>query len=432
MDKFDVIVVGAGPAGCTAGRLLAQGGLNVLIVERGQTPGSKNVSGGLIYSRLAAEIFPDFWNSAPVERAITAHQLALLSENASVALDFRNQQAAAPPYNAFSVLRAHFDPWLAQQAESAGATLITGVTVDELLLEQGRVIGIQAGPDQIGADVVVVAEGTRALLLKQAGLREDFHPHDVSLGVKEVIARPEKTIEERFQCAPGMGMAYTLVGQTHGIEGGGFLYTNKASLSLGLVVKIDALYQSHLQPHQVLDEFKRQPLMARLIAGGEVVEYSAQTVHRGGFHLMSRLYGDGYVAVGSSARLLLNNIMTLRGMDFAMISAAAAAKAILSAQGEGSQGTYTAAALAQYETNLKQTSIYHDWQTFQATYPLLENKRLFETYPDLACQVMEALFSPAAEPSPKALAALRREMKGKLSTLDLAKDVLQVSRGVVL
>ena len=429
MDKFDVIVVGAGPAGCTAGRLLAQAGLNVLIVERGQAPGSKNVSGGLIYSRLAAEIFPDFWNSAPVERAITAHQLALLSENASVALDFRNQQAATPPYNAFSVLRAHFDPWLAQQAESAGATVITGVTVDALLLEQGRVIGIQAGPDQIGADVVVVAEGTRALLLKQAGLREDFHPHDVSLGVKEVIALPEKTIEERFQCAPGTGMAYTFVGQTHGIEGGGFLYTNKASLSLGLVVKIDALYQSGRQPHQVLDEFKRQPLVARLIDGGEVVEYSAQTVHRGGFHLMSSLYGDGYVVVGSSARLLLNNIMTLRGMDFAMISAAAAAKAIQAAH---SQGAYTAALLAGYETNLKQTSIYHDWQTFQATYPLLENKRLFETYPDLACQVMEALFSPATEPGPKALAALRREMKGKVSMLDLARDVVQISRGVVL
>ncbi len=429
MEKFDVIVVGAGPAGSTAGLLLAQAGLNVLMVERGQYPGSKNVSGGLVYSKLASHILPDFWNSAPVERAITTHQLALLSENASVALDFRSQEASQPPYNAFSVLRARFDPWLAKQAEEAGATLITGVTVDSLLVENGRVTGVQAGPDQIGADVVVVAEGTRSLLLKQAGLREDFHPHDVSLGVKEVIALPEKTIEERFLCTPETGMAYTFVGHTCGIEGGGFLYTNKASLSLGIVVKIDALYQSKLQPHQVLDEFKGHPLVARLIDSGEVVEYSAQTVHRGGFHLMSKLYGDGYVVAGSAARLLLNNIMTLRGMDFAMISSTAAAKTILAAR---EKGTYSAATLAEYETNLKQTSIYQDWQTFKATYPLLENKRLFKLYPDLACKVMEELFAPTTQPGLKALAALREEMKGKLSMLDLVKDVYQVSRGIVL
>lgn len=429
MEKFDAIIVGAGPAGSTAGYLLAQAGMNVLIVERGQAPGAKNVSGGLVYSKIAAQVFPEFWNSAPVERAITTHQLAMLSEKSSVALDFRSAEGAHPPYNAFSVLRARFDPWLAKQAEDAGAALITGVTVDALLVEDGRVIGIQAGPDQIGADVVVVAEGTRALLLKQAGLREDFHPHDVSLGVKEVISLPEKTIEERFQCTPETGMAYTFVGHTCGIEGGGFLYTNKASLSLGIVVKIDALYQSKMQPHQVLDEFKSHPLVARLVDGGEVVEYSAQTVHRGGFQLMSKLYGNGYVSTGSAARLLLNNIMTLRGMDFAMVSAQMAAKAILSAR---DKGDYSAAGLADYETYLKQTSIYQDWQTFKATYPLLENKRLFEVYPELACNVMEDLFAPSTEPAPKALAALRKEMKDKVSMLDLAKDVLQISRGIVL
>ncbi len=318
---------------------------------------------------------------------------------------------------------------MAQQAEEAGAALITGVTVDNLLLENGRVIGIQAGPDQLGADVVVVAEGTRSLLLKLAGLREEFHPHDVSLGVKEIIALPEKTIEERFLCSPETGMAYTLVGHTRGIEGGGFLYTNKASLSLGVVVKIDSLYKSKLQPHQVLDEFKSHPLVARLVEGGEVVEYSAQTVHRGGFHLMSRLYGDGYVVAGSAARLLLNNILTLRGMDFAMISAAAAAEAILSAKKKDS---FNAADLSVYETNLKQTSIYQDWKTYKDTYPLLENERLFELYPDLVTKVVESMFSPTTQPGTKALAMMRKEMQGKLSMLTLMKDLYQISRGVVL
>jgi electron transfer flavoprotein-quinone oxidoreductase len=429
MEKFDVIVVGAGPAGSTVSTLLAREGLNVLMVERGQTAGNKNVSGGLLYSRLVAEVFPEFWKSAPVERAITAHQLVMLSADASVGMDFRSQHAAQPPYNAFSVLRAKFDPWMAKQAEEAGVTLITGVTVDELLLENGRVIGIQAGGDQLGADVVVVAEGTRALLLKQAGLRENFSPHDVSLGIKEVIALSEKTIEERFLCAPGTGMAYTLVGHTSGIEGGGFLYTNKASLSLGVVIKIDSLYKSKLQPHQVLDEFKQHPLVSRLIEGGEVLEYSAQTVHRGGFHLMSKLYGDGYMVAGSAARLLLNNVLTLRGMDFAVASGVAAAHAILEAR---QKGDYSSASLSGYEAHIKQTSIYEDWKTFKDTYPIMENERLFELYPELACEIVEGLFSASTTPSKKALALALKAGKGKVSALTLLKDMIQMGRGMAL
>lgn len=430
MEKFDAIVVGAGPAGATAGALLAREGMNVLVVERGQEAGSKNVSGGLIYSKLVAEIFPEFWKSAPVERAITAHQLVMLAEEASTGLEFRSQAGAEPPYNAFSVLRTHFDPWLARQAEEAGAAVITGVTVDALKIENGRVTGIQAGPDEIAADVVVVAEGTRALLLRQAGLSTPFNPHDVSLGIKEVIALPPEVIEDRFQSDPGTGMAYTLVGNTRGIEGGGFIYTNRASLSVGLVLKIDSLYQSKLQPHQVLDVFKAHPLVARMLRGGEVVEFSAQTVHRGGYHLASKLFGDGYVAAGSAARLLLNNVLTLRGMDFAVVSGAAAANAVLAARDRGS---YIAADLASYETRLRESPIFADWKTFKDSYALMENAHLFEAFPELACRVMERLFSPSALPNPKALGALREALKEeKLSWLDLSKDALQILRGVVL
>lgn len=429
MEKFDVIIVGAGPAGATAGYLLAKAGLNVIVIERGQVPGSKNVSGGLIYTQPIMNIFPEFWNSAPVERAITTHQVVMLGDQTSVALDFRSEAASNPPYNAFSVLRARFDPWLAQQAEEAGAAIITGVTVDSLKIENGRVVGIQAGPDELYADVVVIAEGTRALLTKQAGFRDEFKPHDVSLGIKEVIALPENILRERFQCEENTGAAYTMVGHTSGIEGGGFLYTNKTSLSLGVVVKLDSVYKGNLHPHQVLDEFKSHPTVARMVAGGEVVEYSAQTVHRGGFNLPNTIYGDGYVVIGSAARFLLNNVVTLRGMDLAIVSADAAVKAILAAR---TKGSYTSADLAEYETFLKQTAPYKDWQTFKDSYPLLENERLFSLYPNLAGDVLEHLFQPTAEPGLKALGALKQEMNGKVSMFTLMKDLYQISRGIVL
>lgn len=429
MDKFDVAIVGAGPAGATAAYILAQAGLQVVVIERGQTPGSKNVSGGLIFSQIYNEIYPNFWEEAPTERAIRGHGLLFLGSGASTALDFRSDDAVSPPYNAFSVLRAKFDPWLANQAEEAGAMIIPGYTVDELLLEDGRVCGVKAGEDELPADVVILAEGTRSQLLKKAGLRDDFHAKDVSLGVKEVIQLPEETINERFQCNPGEGMAYTTVGQTAGVDGGGFLYTNKDTLSLGVVVKIESLYKSGKQPHEVLDEFKSHPSIARMISGGKVVEYSAQTVHRGGFHLIPQLYGDGYLVAGSAARLLLNNVMTLRGMDLAVASAAAAAQSVLAAK---EKEDYSAASLAAYDQFFRETSVYKDIKTFKATYPLMENKRLFNTYPDLICNVLEDMFSVKTSPGKKAFQSLRDNMSGQVSFVEMAKDLFQIGKGIVL
>jgi electron transfer flavoprotein-quinone oxidoreductase len=199
------------------------------------------------------QVYPDFRTSASLERAITSHRVVMLGDGRSVALEFAGGDTTQAPHNAFSVLRARFDPWMARRAEDAGATLITGATVDALLVVDGRVTGIRSGPDEFRADVVVVAEGTRSLLLKAAGLREEFSPHDVSLGVKEVVALPAAVIEERF------------------------LYTNMDSLSLGVVLKLNSLYQRGRRPHEIMDEFKSHPYIRRLIAGGEVVEYITLT-----------------------------------------------------------------------------------------------------------------------------------------------------------
>lgn len=430
MDKFDVVIVGAGPAGATAAYLLAKAGLSVVVIERGNEPGSKNVSGGLIYAQIYDEIFPNFWEEAPVERAIAGHRVAFLGDTAVTSLDYRDE-VTGPPYNAFSVLRAKFDPWLANQAEEAGAMVMPGFTVDELLMENGRVCGVKAGGDELPAEVVIVAEGTRSQLLKQAGLREDYLPKDVSIGIKEVIKLPEQTITDRFQCLTAEeGAAYTLVGKTAGAEGGGFIYTNRDTISLGVVVKIDSVYKSKLQPHEILSEFKSHPFVERLINGGEVVEYSAQTVHRGGFHLISQLYGDGYVVAGSAARLLLNNVMTLRGMDVAVASAEAAARAILDAK---AKDDYSAAGLASYEQYLKETSVYKDMETFKDVYPLLENKRLFNTYPEMVCSIMEDMFSVQSQPGKKGYRALRDSMKENgVSMWELAKDMRQIGKGVAV
>ncbi|MEJ5201913.1 MAG: FAD-dependent oxidoreductase [Anaerolineales bacterium] len=428
MEKFDAIVIGAGPSGSTAAAILSKAGMNVLLLERGNPAGSKNVSGGILYTTAIKEVFPDFINSAPLERAITDHHIVILGENSSTTISYRKNDGSSPEI--YSVLRADLDRWFAKRAEEFGATVITGITVDEIKVTNGRAIGIRAGQDELLADILIIAEGARRLLINRSGLQIGVQSHEFSLGIKEIISLPENVINERFQCDASTGVAYTLLGHTGGVYGGGFIYTNKSSLSLGVVIKVDSLVKSGVQPHTILDCFKAHPLVSRLIQGGRVEEYSAQIVPRGKFPPSSKIFGNGYVVVGSAAQLLLNNIFTLRGMDFAIISGAIAAKAILEAREEG--GKYDAEGLSRYETYLKQTSIYRDWEAFKNTYYLLENKRIFEIYPDAICNVLDKLFHPNDNPTPKILNLLRHEIKGKISLLNVFQDAFQVMKGIGL
>ena len=123
-EHFDVIIVGAGPAGSAAALITARAGLKVLLLERGEYPGAKNVSGAAFYgSAILNELIPNWWEQAPVERYICRRDVAFVSPHTSVTLDFRSNQTgyADPPFNGFSVLRPKFDRWFAAQAaQTAG------------------------------------------------------------------------------------------------------------------------------------------------------------------------------------------------------------------------------------------------------------------------------------------------------------------------
>src|SRR3989304_8912038 len=106
-EKFDAIIVGAGPAGCAAAYSLARMGFNVLIVERGKYPGAKNVMGGRVYAHALNRLIPEFWKEAPVERRVTREKLTFLCNKASVTLDFQDEDLGEPP-NSFTILRAKF------------------------------------------------------------------------------------------------------------------------------------------------------------------------------------------------------------------------------------------------------------------------------------------------------------------------------------
>ena len=171
IQDFDAIVVGAGPAGCAAAYQLAKAKLSVVLIERGQAPGGKNLSGGVLYSAVLNELIPDFYTDAPVERPITRHATTFLTEDSSCSLEYRSTTLGSPPYNAFSVLRSKFDAWFADVAERGGALLMPGIRVDAPLIESGVVVGIRAGEETLRARAVVAADGVNSFLAQAAGLR---------------------------------------------------------------------------------------------------------------------------------------------------------------------------------------------------------------------------------------------------------------------
>jgi len=145
-EKFDAIVVGAGVAGCVAAYVLAKEGLDVLVIERGNYAGSKNMTGGRLYAHSLERVMPGFAEEAPVERLVTREKISFITDDDSVTLDYHTGEAFSAEAASYTVLRGKFDQWLQEKAESEGAQFIPGIRVDRLLQDEtGRVTGVQAG-----------------------------------------------------------------------------------------------------------------------------------------------------------------------------------------------------------------------------------------------------------------------------------------------
>ncbi len=408
MEKFDAIVVGAGLAGLGAAYTLAQEGLEVLVLEKGDYPGAKNVTGGRIYLNPVRDLYPDLWDTAPWERPIVHEEAALLAKDRSLTVSYAGDELKRQPYQSYSILRAKFDRWLAGRAEKAGAMLITKSKVDGLITEKGKVIGIKAGGDELGADVIIAADGVLSLTAEQAGLRQPGKPHHYAVGLKEVIEIERTVIEDRFNLTGEEGAARLFMGEaTRGKFGGGFLYTNKDSLSLGIVVGIKDLYetQTPVCAPELLDAFKQRPEIARLIQGGKTVEYSAHVIPEGGLRTFARIYGDGILVAGDAAGLSINMGVTVRGMEYALASGYYAAQAVLHAR---EKGDFTANELKVYQELLDTSFVGKDFRNFKEAPQVLENPRLFQYYPELVGNIMKDLYAVPAGPKEKLYPTIKK------------------------
>jgi electron transfer flavoprotein-quinone oxidoreductase len=410
MEKFDVIIAGAGLAGLAAAYTLSGKGVEVLVLERGDYPGAKNVTGGRLYVNPIRNLFPELWNGVPLERFITHEGATLMAKERSVTVDYSGSELRVEPHQSYSILRAKFDRWLAEQAEARGAMLLTKVRVDDVIKEKGGIAGVLAGGDELRADVVIACDGVLSLISEKAGLRSSGLPHDYALGIKEVIALDSGIINDRFNLEGNEGAARLFVGEvTQGRFGGGFLYTNRESISLGIVIGIQDLLGdgAAMDVPALLESFKQRSEIAPLIRGGATVEYAAHVIPEGGFRALSHLYGNGILVAGDAAGLALNIGFTVRGMEYALASGYFAAQTVLKARETGNFSTET---LSLYKRLLEESFVLKDFKNFQETPAVVGNPRFINHYPEMIGDLMREIYAVPAGPKNRLYPTIRKHL----------------------
>lgn len=420
----DAIVVGAGPAGSCAAIALARQGRSVVLLERGPFPGSKNMYGGVIYPRILDSLIPRWWEEAPVQRWITRRSTMVLTDTAAMTVDFRNDGWAQPPYNGATAYRPDFDHWLAGHAEAAGVQLLCSTTAVGLLRDAGgRVVGVRTDrPDgDLTAHVVVACDGVNSFLAKEAGLYHHTDPANFTLGVKETIALPKDVIDQRFNVRDLEGVDIEILGGTGGVNGGGFVYTNLDTISVGAVLKLPKLAAQQRRPEEIIAGLKAHRAIAPLVEGGELKEYSAHLIPEAGWSMLPELSTDGMLVAGDAAALCLAAGIWLEGVNFAMASGLYAGQVAADAI---RRGDTSATGLAGYRRRLESTFVLRDHRKLRGAPELVLSDRVQHLYPQLVTAVVERMFrvdNPRPKPGLRRILAEERRRAG-VRRRDLARD----------
>lgn len=361
-ERFDAIIVGGGLAGSAAAYVLAQEGMAVLVIEKGNYCGSKNMTGGRIYTHSLEKLIPDFADRAPLERKIVKEKYSFLTNDGGETLEYTSKDMGLLSSDSYSVLRGPFDTWLAEEAENAEAMYVCGIRVDDLMVQNGQVCGVIAGDEEMEADVVILADGVNSLLAQKLGLKKEILPAQTAVGVKEVFRFTEEEVSQRFGINNGEGVAWLF--NLKGIDehlGEGFLYTNKDTVSAGILTSIEEIPEGGDTMTDRMEQFIHHPMIEPLLEGGKLAEYSAHLLPEGGKDMVPQLCGNGVLIAGDAAGFVINQAYTVRGMDFAIESGILAAKAVLAAK---EAEDYSKETLSCYVESLKESFIMKELEAY--------------------------------------------------------------------
>ncbi|MCS7150027.1 MAG: FAD-dependent oxidoreductase [Caldimicrobium sp.] len=431
--KYDVVIVGGGPAGLSAGIKLVEKGFKTLLIERGRFCGAKNLFGGIIYTSSIKEIVPEFpeVDNFPAERPVTEEGYFFISKDGVVKILHTKRD----PKESYTALRAKFDAFLSDYAIKKGLDIAVKTRVLDLIWEANKVCGVivdrptsleDKTPASIEAKVVVLAEGVNRVLTERAGLVDrTVEPSEVVLAVKEVLQLPKGEMEARLGLGENRGLAIELMGEvTLGLPGTGFLYTNKNTLSFGVGIFLNKLMDLNLKPYEILERAKALSYLRELFNGAETLEYGAHLIPEWGIKAFPKLFGNGVLVVGDAAGLV--NPLFREGTNLAIYSGLMASEAIKFAF---EKGDFTEKALKRYEELFKESYIYKDMLMIKDLKAiLLSNSQLFQVYPELMYQICHLYFSAQGRAKRDVIREILAIIRRKRGLLGLVRDFLKLGR----
>ena len=429
-EKFDVIIVGAGPAGTSAAITCARAGLSVVVLERGNYPGAKNVQGAILYTKMLADVVPEFWKDpkCPLERYITNQNVVITSDDSAIRLNYYSQKWVREPHNCYSIIRVHFDKWFSAVAESLGAQVYPGVTVSKLLQKDGQVIGIETSEgDQLLADGVIACDGVNSMLAQSIGLIDEWKAEEVALGVKEVLALPKEKIEERFNLEGNEGTTFEFVGKiSKGMLGYCFLYTNKESLAFGVGCKLSHFQKSLIKPYELLESAKQHPAVRRYLKDAKPLEYSAHLIPEGGYRSLPPLYAGGFMVAGDAAQMI--NPFHREGSNFAMAAGRMAAETAIEAK---KKGDFSKSSLSRYQQKLEASFVIADMEKHKDVESNVEkNMDIVNLYPELACNALYEYFTVDGRPKKEIKKGIIKRLHKKRSFWALFRDAWMLRKAL--
>ena len=428
-EKFDAIIVGAGVAGLSAAYIMSKAGLKVIVIEKGQHPGSKNVMGGVLYRHMMEEIIPDFWKDAPLERPIIEQNIWMMGKESVAKTGYKGMEWSKTPYNNFTVFRGKFDKWFAKKCIEVGTLIVNETVVKECIVENNKVIGVRTDrPDgDIYSDVVVLADGVNSLLGKSLGFHTEWRKDQVALCVMEELKLPSEKIEERFNLDKGMGATIEIFGDgTLGMVGTAFIYTNKEHLSIGCGALLSQMYENHIKPYELLEYIKNHPMIKPLIAGSEPCEYYAHLIPEGGYKSIPKLVGDGVLLIGDAAQFV--NGIHREGSNMGMTSGRFAAETIIRAK---TIGQFNKETLSHYEDLINKSYIIKDLKKYKNASGTLEASPVYFNHyiPAINKSISELLTVDGISKSEKQKLIVKHMLGGK-SMISAAVDGFKMFKAV--
>ncbi len=381
--EVGVAIVGGGPAGLAAAIRLGQlleddpdtaerlGEVPIAVIEKGKQAGSHLLSGAVMNPRAIAKLFEGrkTLDEMPIGEPVKGERVYVLSKKGSIPIP-------PPPtmrnHGNRVVSLSQLGRWLAEQAEEGGAMLLPETSATKVLVADGKVVGVRTGDkgrgkegEELGnyepgvdlvAKVTILAEGVQGYLTEAAVDHFDLRgaaPQTWELGVKEVWRVPggiDKIVHTMgWPLRPGAKFREF---------GGSFIYPmGEDLLTIGMVVGLD-YRDAAISAHDLLQELKTHPLIRKILAGGERLEWGAKTISSGGFFALPKsMHAPGLLLAGEGAGFV--NVPTLKGVHYAIETGRLAAESAYEALRQG-EAPHALAALAGYDDAIRESYVWND------------------------------------------------------------------------